>query len=295
MFAHEFYDMLARAYPVDAALGEARRASSPTTTNSSGARQSSTCAPPMVASSMLRLGRQGQLHDASPTASGTGRDHTVQAQRAAQPRTPTTSQTPAEVRQPARQAQTQRLAQIYTPALAAFYAEQWDRAIGLLTEIVSERPDYEDAATKLEVRDPRDTLRLEAGMNLYGQDMDETVSPLEAGLAWTVDLASPRDFIGKAALIAHPPGRDSLVGLVLLDQGGVLRAHQTVHSVQGEGEITSGTFSPTLNRSIAFARLPAGVAPGDAVKVVVRDRQLAARVVKLPFARNGKVLVDLAP
>jgi len=140
----------------------------------------------------------------------------------------------------------------------------------------------------------RDTLRLEAGMNLYGQDMDETVSPLEAGLAWTVDLVSPRDFIGKAALVAHPPARQ-LVGLVLIDQGGVLRAHQTVHSDRGEGEITSGTFSPTLNRSIAFARLPAGVAPGDAVKVVVRDRQLAARVVKLPFARNGKVLVELTP
>jgi len=140
----------------------------------------------------------------------------------------------------------------------------------------------------------RDTLRLEAGMNLYGQDMDETVSPLEAGLAWTVDLASPRDFIGKAALVAHPPARQ-LVGLVLVDKGGVLRAHQVVHSDRGEGEITSGTFSPTLNRSIAFARLPAGVAPGDAVKVVVRDRQLAARVVKLPFARNGKVLVELTP
>jgi len=140
----------------------------------------------------------------------------------------------------------------------------------------------------------RDTLRLEAGMNLYGQDMDETVSPLESGLAWTVDLASPRNFIGKAALVAHPPARQ-LVGLVLIDKGGVLRAHQTVHSDRGEGEITSGTFSPTLNRSIAFARLPTGVAPGDAVKVVVRDRQLAARVVKLPFARNGKVLVDLAP
>jgi aminomethyltransferase len=131
-------------------------------------------------------------------------------------------------------------------------------------------------------------------MNLYGQDMDETVSPLEAGLAWTVDLASPRDFIGKAALVAHPPARQ-LVGLVLIDQGGVLRAHQTVHSDRGDGEITSGTFSPTLNRSIAFARLPVGVAPGDVVKVIVRDRQLAARVVKLPFARNGKVLVELTP
>ena len=139
----------------------------------------------------------------------------------------------------------------------------------------------------------RDTLRLEAGMNLYGQDMDETVSPLESGLAWTVDLASPRDFIGKAALSAQPPARQ-LIGLVLLDKGGVLRAHQTVHSDRGDGEITSGTFSPTLNRSIAFARVPAGIAPGDAVKVVVRDRELAARVVKLPFVRNGKVLVDLA-
>jgi aminomethyltransferase len=139
----------------------------------------------------------------------------------------------------------------------------------------------------------RDTLRLEAGMNLYGQDMDETVSPLESGLAWTVDLASPRDFIGKAALMAKPPARQ-LVGLVLIDKGGVLRAHQTVHSDRGDGEITSGTFGPTLNRSIAFARLPVGIMPGDEVKVVVRDRQLAARVVKPPFVRNGKLLIDLA-
>jgi len=130
-------------------------------------------------------------------------------------------------------------------------------------------------------------------MNLYGQDMDETVSPLESGLAWTVDLASPRDFIGKAALVAHPPQRQ-LCGLALIGKGGVLRAHQAVHTDRGEGEVTSGTFSPTMNQSIGFARLPAGVAPGDAVKVVVRDRELAARVVRLPFVRNGKVLVDLA-
>ena len=140
----------------------------------------------------------------------------------------------------------------------------------------------------------RDTLRLEAGMNLYGQDMDETVSPLESGLAWTVDLASPRDFIGKAALLAHPPARQQ-VGLVLIDKGGVLRAHQTVHTDRGNGEITSGTFSPTLNQSIAFARLPAGMVPGQTVKVAVRDRELVARVVKLPFVRNGKVLVDVTP
>ncbi|NDP42109.1 MAG: glycine cleavage system aminomethyltransferase GcvT [Aromatoleum sp.] len=136
----------------------------------------------------------------------------------------------------------------------------------------------------------RDTLRLEAGMNLYGQDMDETVSPLESGLAWTVDLASPRDFAGKAALLAHPPQRQ-LTGLVLIDRGGVLRAHQIVRTAHGDGEITSGTFSPTLNQSIALARLPVTVQPGDSVKVVVRDKELAARVVKPPFARNGKALV----
>jgi len=138
----------------------------------------------------------------------------------------------------------------------------------------------------------RDTLRLEAGMNLYGQDMDETVSPLESGLAWTVDLASPRDFVGKAALQARPLSRQ-LLGLLLVDKGGVLRAHQVVHTARGDGEITSGSFSPTLNGSIALARLPAGVAPGDAVRVVIRDRELAARVVKPPFARNGKALPGL--
>jgi aminomethyltransferase len=135
----------------------------------------------------------------------------------------------------------------------------------------------------------RDTLRLEAGMNLYGQDMDETVSPLESGLAWTVDLASPRDFVGKAALLAEPPARQ-LTGLLLQDKGGVMRAHQAVRTAHGDGAITSGTFSPTLNQSIALARLPAGVMPGDTVKVVIRDRELAARVVKPPFARSGKAL-----
>ncbi|HUP98507.1 MAG TPA: glycine cleavage system aminomethyltransferase GcvT [Usitatibacter sp.] len=137
----------------------------------------------------------------------------------------------------------------------------------------------------------RDTLRLEAGMNLYGQDMDDRVSPLDAGLAWTVDLASPRDFVGKAAL-AEDGKRHEFLGLVLLDAGGVLRAHQKVRTAQGEGEITSGTFSPTLGKSIALARLPRGVTPGDTVHVVVRDKQLAARVVKTPFVRNGKILVD---
>jgi aminomethyltransferase len=137
----------------------------------------------------------------------------------------------------------------------------------------------------------RDTLRLEAGMNLYGQDMDERISPLDAGLAWTVDLESPRDFVGKEALQAKGK-RHEFLGLVLVDAGGVLRAHQKVDSTRGEGEITSGTFSPTLARSIALARLPLGTAPGDAVRVQVRDKALAARVVKAPFVRHGKILIE---
>jgi aminomethyltransferase len=135
----------------------------------------------------------------------------------------------------------------------------------------------------------RDTLRLEAGMNLYGQDMDETVGPLESGLAWTVDLQSERDFIGKAALLANPPG-SKLVGLVLQDRG-VLRGHQKIISAHGEGEITSGTFSPTLQKSIALARVPNAVNIGDAVQVEIRDKLLNAQVVKYPFARNGKGLI----
>ena len=137
----------------------------------------------------------------------------------------------------------------------------------------------------------RDTLRLEAGMNLWGQDMDESVSPLDAGLGWTVDLDSARDFVGKAALRARAQSRQC-VGLVLADRGGVLRGHQKVATPQGEGEITSGTFSPTLERSIALARVPLGVEVGALVQVSVRDKQLAAKVVKPPFVRNGKILVD---
>ena len=135
----------------------------------------------------------------------------------------------------------------------------------------------------------RDTLRLEAGMNLYGQDMDESVSPLDAGLAWTVDLTSARDFVGKEALRARGK-RNEFLGLVLLETGGVLRAHQKIETPAGEGEVTSGTFSPTLSRSIALARLPRGASPGDTVHVRIRDKKLAARVVKAPFVRNGKIL-----
>lgn len=139
----------------------------------------------------------------------------------------------------------------------------------------------------------RDTLRLEAGMNLYGQDMDETVSPLDAGLAWTVDLVAERagvdSFVGKAALVTQGQQKQFL-GLVLIDRG-VLRAHQHVTTAQGQGEITSGTFSPTLQQSIALARLPLGVAIGDTVTVEIRDKQLSARVVKPCFVRHGKAQI----
>ncbi len=137
----------------------------------------------------------------------------------------------------------------------------------------------------------RDTLRLEAGMNLYGQDMDDATSPLDAGLAWTVDLKEARDFTGRKELERR--GQQSrFMGLLLTDAGGVLRAHQKVRTAHGEGEITSGTFSPTIGKSIALARLPMGVAAGDTVHVLVRDKALAARVVKAPFVRNGKTLVQ---
>ena len=96
---------------------------------------------------------------------------------------------------------------------------------------------------------------------------------------------------GKSALLAHPQRRQ-LLGLVLAEPGGVLRGHQKVITPQGEGEVTSGTFSPTLNRSIALARIPLGVYPGALVQVTVRDKQLAAKVVRPPFVRNGKILIN---
>ena len=135
----------------------------------------------------------------------------------------------------------------------------------------------------------RDTLRLEAGMNLYGQDMDETVTPAESGLAWTVDMSEKREFVGRKALESERPARQ-LVGLVLVDPG-VLRAHQRVLTAHGEGQTTSGGFAPTLDRSIALARVPTQVVPGQAVRVEVRGRTLEARTVRPPFVRNGRILV----
>ncbi len=138
----------------------------------------------------------------------------------------------------------------------------------------------------------RDTLRLEAAMNLYGNDMDETVTPLESGLGWTIAWKpEERGFIGREALARQRDGGDlrRFVGLVLEGRG-VLRDHQRVIvDGIGEGEITSGGFSPTMERSIALARVPAG--DYDSATVDIRGKLLDVRIVKTPFVRNGEILL----
>jgi aminomethyltransferase len=140
----------------------------------------------------------------------------------------------------------------------------------------------------------RDTLRLEAAMNLYGNDMDETVSPLESGLTWTVAWEpADRDFIGRRVLEEQRQVGNTrrFTGLLLEDKG-VLRDHQrVVVDGVGEGEITSGGFSPTIGRSIALARLPAG--DYDRAQVDIRGKLLNVRVVKTPFVRNGEIRIDV--
>ncbi len=138
----------------------------------------------------------------------------------------------------------------------------------------------------------RDTLRLEAGMNLYGQDMDESVSPLAANMAWTIAWEpTTRQFVGREALQAQRDAGDQpkLVGLVL-EERGVLRAHQVVRvEGVGEGEITSGSFSPTLGKSIALARVPAST--GERAEVEIRGKWYPVRVVRPNFVRHGKALI----
>ncbi|MDF2176865.1 glycine cleavage system aminomethyltransferase GcvT [Aliiglaciecola sp. CAU 1673] len=133
----------------------------------------------------------------------------------------------------------------------------------------------------------RDTLRLEAGMNLYGQDMDENTSPLAANMGWTISwLPEDRDFVGRAAVEEYNrSGKEKLVGLVM-EEKGVLRSGLTVKTSAGEGVITSGTFSPTLGYSIAMARVPAGT--GDTAEVEMRKKWVTVKVVKPSFVRNGK-------
>jgi len=139
----------------------------------------------------------------------------------------------------------------------------------------------------------RDTLRLEAGLNLYGSDMDDQVTPLESGLGWTVAWEpADRDFIGRQALNAQrEKGLTSKRVGLLLDAKGVLRGGQKVYADSGEGVVTSGTFSPTLKRAIALARVPLDTK--GSVEVEVRDRRLPAKVVRPPFAKGGQSCIDL--
>ena len=135
----------------------------------------------------------------------------------------------------------------------------------------------------------RDTLRMEAGMNLYGNDMNDETSPLQAGMGWTVDLKDEaRDFVGKVALVAlKEQGVDvKQVGL-LLEKGGILRDGMEVMTDAGKGITTSGVFSPSLKQSIAIARVPKTF-EGDTAKVLLRGKEVDVRVLKLPFVRNGQ-------
>ncbi|MGC6388761.1 glycine cleavage system aminomethyltransferase GcvT [Ewingella sp. S1.OA.A_B6] len=142
----------------------------------------------------------------------------------------------------------------------------------------------------------RDTLRLEAGMNLYGQEMDESISPLSANMGWTIAWTpEDRDFIGRAALERQrEQGTEQLVGLIMTEKG-VLRNELPVHFTDAagnaqEGIITSGSFSPTLGYSIALARVPAGI--GEHAVVQIRNREMPVKVTKPGFVRNGKPLAQ---
>lgn len=138
----------------------------------------------------------------------------------------------------------------------------------------------------------RDTLRLEAGMHLYGQDMDEDITPLECGLGWTIRKDNDQ-FNGADALNALRQAgiNKKLIGLVLEGRG-VLRHDQTlVDDAGNQGIITSGGYSPSSEKAIAMAVVDKAMSP-DSVQVQIRNKSLPCRVVKLPFVRNGKSLIE---
>lgn len=136
----------------------------------------------------------------------------------------------------------------------------------------------------------RDTLRLEAGMNLYGNEMTQDVNPLVAALGWTVSLKdAERAFVGRDSLEGVTP-QEGMVGLKLRERG-VMRSGMKVRTAQGEGVVTSGTMSPTVGVSIGMARVPVGAQPGEQAEVEIRGKWVAADIVSMPFVRQGKVLV----
>ncbi len=136
----------------------------------------------------------------------------------------------------------------------------------------------------------RDTLRLEAGMNLYGHEMDETITPLEANMAWTVAWQpEARAFIGRRALEALRGKHTRKLTGVVLEGRGVVRADQrVVCGDAGEGIVTSGIFSPTVGTGIGLVRVPR--AAKGPCQVIIRDKPVAARLVKVPFVRHGEIV-----
>lgn len=133
----------------------------------------------------------------------------------------------------------------------------------------------------------RDTLRLEAGLNLYGHDMDDGINPLAANMGWTIAWSpEDRDFVGRRALSAIKSAGDheQLLGVVLRDRG-ILREGQKIMTNAGPGVLTSGAFSPTLGYSIALARVP--LAAHGKGTIEIRKKQFEIELVKAPFVRNG--------
>ena len=133
----------------------------------------------------------------------------------------------------------------------------------------------------------RDTLRLEAAMPLYGHELSESIDPISAGLSFAVKLDA-KDFIGKAALLAKPqPPVKQRVGLVLAGRRIAREGAQVLAGQVGIGEVTSGTFSPTLEKPIAMAYLERAAAIFDAnVDVDIRGQSERATIIKLPFYRR---------
>lgn len=136
----------------------------------------------------------------------------------------------------------------------------------------------------------RDSLRIEAGLNLYGQDMDESTNPFDVNLGWTVGLGNERDFVGKNEILCQGQSFQ-FCGIRAIKENGIFRAGQHVTSKYGDGLMTSGTFSPTLAQSIGLAKLPMNLPFGERVQVHIRNKLVDAEVVKLPFVRKGKVLI----
>ncbi|CUT16875.1 MULTISPECIES: glycine cleavage system aminomethyltransferase GcvT [Candidatus Ichthyocystis] len=141
----------------------------------------------------------------------------------------------------------------------------------------------------------RDTLRMESGLNLYGNEMDTTITPGECGIGWTVNLKDQkRNFVGKDALEKHKP-RFKRLGVVLLSPG-VLRQGQEFAvkngaNSKGDGILTSGGFSPTINRGIGIARVSKNLKPDQLAEIVIRNKPVEAKLCSLPFVRQGKILV----